>query len=131
MSIFSEATLLDRWMEFSGGSRPGSNYIKFEEQNGEIVFHLKYVFDWETKETVHFTKKLSKQDFDYLVENLNQKGHAKIEKEDQTEGLIFEWKISEGRIQIRLELRNSTSLDGPGTYMLAEFRDLLTDEPAI
>jgi hypothetical protein len=128
MNTVSEEMLLNRWIEFSGGSRPGSNYLKFEELNGDILFHLKYVFDWDTKETTHFSKKLSRHDFNLLLDGLNQKGYAKITKHDKTENLLFEWRASEGRVQVRLELGNSANLDGPGTYMLTEFRDLLLDE---
>jgi hypothetical protein len=125
MKIITEDMILDQWIEFSGGSRPGSSFIKFEEFDGEIIFHLKYVFDWDTKETTHFSKKISRDDFILLLEDLNQKSYAKIESRSKTENLVFEWRASEGRVQIRLELGNSSNLDGPGTYFLAEFRDLL------
>lgn len=128
MITISEEMLLDRWIEFSGGSRPGSNYLKFEEIDVDILFHLKYVFDWDTKETIHFSKTISRDDFNLLLEDLNKKQHAKIESSDKTANLVFEWRVSEGRVQVRLELGNSANLDGPGTYMLAEFRDLLLDE---
>jgi hypothetical protein len=127
MNKVSEEMLLNRWIEFSGGSRPGSSFVKFEELDGDILFHLKYVFDWDTKETTHYSKTISRDDFSLLLEDLNQKGYGRLESEDKTENLVFEWRESEGRIQIRLQLGNTANLDGPGTYMLTEFRDLLLD----
>jgi len=121
--------LFDKWIEYSGGSRPKSNTLKFEKMGDEDVrLNVRYVFDWETEETVHLSFIISRKEYDDLVDKLEQSGFARLEKADRTNRLIFEWRITGEKIQIRIELRNSASLDGPITYQLTEFRDLLVDE---
>jgi hypothetical protein len=119
-----EGAFLNKWLEYSGGSRPGSNLLKFEDDGaGEVSILIHYVFDWNTRETVDLSFKISMADFQNLLDELSKENYAKLDKDD----LNFEWRLSEGRIQFRLEGKNMTPFNGAISYRMPEYADLILD----
>jgi hypothetical protein len=116
--------LLNQWVEFSGGSRPESNTLMFDD--GEPPrFLVKYVFDWDTKDVVTLSFELDPGDFDCLVDELIEKGYSSLTKKDDKQELFFEWKLSEDRVLMRMDGQAYAGPEGKVRYLLSEFRDLI------
>lgn len=118
--------LSDQWVEFSGGSRPDTNMLMFETGLTPKL-HVKYVFDWETKEVITLSFELEIGDFDKLFNELMSSGYSAITKKDDKQELFFEWKLSEDRVMIRLEGQAYAGTEGKVRYLLSEYRDLIVD----
>jgi hypothetical protein len=59
-------------------------------ENGEQPqLHIKYVFDWETKEVVNLSFELEAGDFDKLVSELMSNGYSSMTKKDDKQDLFF------------------------------------------
>ena len=116
--------LPDKWIEYSGGSRPSTNMLMFE--TGEQPrLNIRYVFDWETKEVVNLSFDLDPGDFDKLVGELMSKGYSSLTRNSDKQELFFEWELSEDRVRIRLEGCTIAGIEGKVRYRLGEFRDLI------
>ncbi len=116
--------LLDQWIEYSGGLRPGANMLRFEGgEHPQLI--IRYVFDWETEDIVTLSFDLELGDFDKLVSGVMSKGYSSLSKESQSQKLFFEWKLSEDRIMIRLDGQAFSGTEGKVRYLLSEFRDLI------
>ena len=119
-------TILDQWVEFSGGSRPNSNKLMFESGE-EPRLNIQYVFDWDTKEIVNLSFRLRKGDFEDLLDDLMSKGYSSLTLKDDSQELFFEWKMSEDRIMIRIDGQSYAGPEGKVHYLLSDFRDLILD----
>ncbi len=114
------AFLQNKWIEYSGGSRPETNFIRFEKQgSGDVDIKIRYIFDWDTEEVVNLNFRITKLEYDRLVNELQETGFSKFAGEK----LLFEWRFNEERIQFRLKGTSISPLSGPITYNLSEYRD--------
>lgn len=120
--------LLNEWVEYSGGSRPGTNKMRFSDDKDGQHLDICYVFDWNTSETVNLSFKLDPGDFDYLVDHLFADSFAFLKKENSNEELQFEWKVSEGKIQFRVNGRGLSGPEGYIRYLVNDFRDLIIEK---
>ena len=116
--------LLNQWIEFSGGSRPESNTLMFDDEEPPKLL-IKYVFDWDTKDVVTLSFELNTGDFDRLVDELIEKGYSSLTKKDDKQELFFEWKLSEDRVLMRMDGQAYAGPEGKVRYLLSEFRDLI------
>jgi|GEM_PF-4709694 len=119
--------LLNKWVEYSGGSRPGTNKLRFSDDNDGQHLDISYIFDWNTNEAVNLSFKLDPDDFDYLINHLFADSFASLKKESANEELIFEWKLAEGKIQFRVNGRGLSGFEGYIRYLVDDYRDLLIE----
>lgn len=120
--------LKNRWIEYSGGSRPGTNMLCFSDvAEGKMKLQIKYVFDWESDDVVNMAFDITSDEYENLVSALLQSGYAKLDRVNDHGSLIFKWKLSEGKISFQIDGRSIANLHGPSRYYLPEFVDLLID----
>lgn len=119
-------SLLNKWIEFSGGSRPGSRMIRFEEiKDSAVMLQIRYVYDWNTMETITMSFDLSHKEFDQLVNTLIEKGYAAFNRDTNKERLSFEWRLSEGVITFRLACHQKVDYYGGQGFQMTEYSQLL------
>jgi hypothetical protein len=114
------------WIEYSGGSRPGTNKIRFcREVDGSVTIEIFYVFDWDTGETENLAFVLTKEEFAVLAAGLFSKGYGVLDSKGEHQDLHFEWRqtaygfefLVRGRTELsltepmRLEMRNFASVE--------------------
>lgn len=117
--------LAGSWLEYSGGSRPKSNNIRFWKAPDNVIWlELFYVFDWNTGEAQTFRFSLSQQEFDSLVEGLFSQGHAVLDKEEHNQSLHFEWKQTPLGFRFRIKGSNISAFEGPAQIDMTNFRDV-------
>ena len=124
-----EEILFNRWLEFSGGSRPGTNRLQFCKDGNAYRLLIEYLVDWETSERVNLSFSLSSVEVESLFQGLQEYKMAFIEKRNGEEELFFEWRLVEGRLSFRLRGRGFSSLEGYREYYLPNFRDIILEEP--
>lgn len=124
-----KSKLLNNWIEYTGGSRPKTNFIRFQDMGERgFLIALKYVFDWNTKEVVNLQFFLTNHDFDELVTGLVERGNARIDRMDDIESLSFEWFRDRNEyIQFRLNGVGSYYVGGRGGYQMRDFERLLLE----
>ena len=120
-------TLVNRWIEFSGGSRPRTNNIRFLEQDKNVLIQLNCVFDWETQETINVQFLLTQKEFDGLVEGILKKGHANLRKREANQDVFFEWRYLDGRIAFKLEGQGYSPFEGRVGYQQKSYQDIILD----
>ncbi len=110
------------WLQYSGGSRPGSTGIRFiRTDDGEIHLELFYVFDADTHETERFSFELSASDFAQLTQGLLATGSSVLERND---GFRFEWKTSPRGFEFKVRGRGVDPFSGSRSVDFAEFREV-------
>ena len=101
------------WLEYSGGSRGASSQIRFvKEGDSAVSIELRYSFDRETNETQHVVFRLTRAEFDRLIQDLFSHRYARIEKAGPNESLVFEWKADLHGIEFRLRGQTLSPFDG-------------------
>lgn len=121
--------LLNKWVEFGGGSRLGTNKLRFTDLGEQgIMLTLRYVFDWETREIENMNFFLSHSEFDQLIGQLLREEHATLEKKDERQELLFEWKLVENHIFFRLSGRATSELGNHSQYQMLDFERLIEND---
>jgi hypothetical protein len=114
-----------QWLEYSGGSRPGTNMIRFLELDKEnVLIELWYVFDWDTGETGSHGFRITRREFDQLVNRLLQEGYASLSKVTEGQRLDFEWKTTNKGFAFRLAGHNTGVFQSSGGLEIKEFKDV-------
>jgi hypothetical protein len=121
------AQLANKWYEHSGGSKPGSNWIGFFEEENGYRLRVSCMFDWSTEERVDVSFGLSREEFLALVDGLREKGEAALSKRQGQESLGFEWRILHGLLQFRLHGRGLAPSGGYVGYHIVDFQDIVSD----
>jgi len=117
--------LLNRWVEFGGGSRPGTRFLKFTHSPSvSPTLSLHYVFDLDTGEATSINFHLDPDDLETLFGDLIHDGHAKIDRQSSGEHLSFEWRLAEGRLQFRMEGHAPEPFGGPAGFHTESFLDV-------
>jgi hypothetical protein len=117
--------LQGQWFQFTGGSRPGTNSIRFfRTQDGGVLLELSYVFDWDTGETERFSFMLDEMEFQRLRDGFVTASYGSIEHKTDTEALRFEWKPTDRGFAFRMTGRNSARLEGPGRFDMLNFEEV-------
>ena len=115
--------LKGHWWECSGGSHQGNNKIRFVGMGrNSVLIELWYVFDLDTNETQSFAFRISRGDFNRLIEGLLQQGQASLDKSGKDQELHFEWRETQNGFAFRLAGRVATAYEGTGL----EIAELLT-----
>lgn len=126
MRMVLQDELLNRWIEYGGGSRPGSYMIRFAElDDSKLVLQIRYIFDWNTMETVLLNFTVTRDELNQLISQLVDTGHATLQKESEKEKLFFEWRQTDGRILLRIEGRNRQGRYGSAQYRMEKFAELM------
>ncbi len=100
------------------GVTPRSNWIKFSKTNEEtFALQVHYVFDRETHEYEDFSFTLSNEDVDTLMDNLDSKSYAKLEKEK----LFFEWRWNDNNLEIKMDCKSNSPFSGSLRYYMPDF----------
>ena len=111
------------WWECSGGSRVGNNKIRFVGVGrNAVLIELWYVFDLDTNETQSFAFRISRREFNSLIEGLLQQGRASLDKSGKDQELHFEWQGNQNGFAFRLAGRTATAHEGMGL----EIAELMT-----
>lgn len=115
--------LKGEWLEYSGGSRPGTNKIRFMQVDKDTVFlELWYVFDWDKHETQSLAFHISRCEFDQLVEGLLREGHASLDKSTEGQRLHFQWKEAPNGFAFYLIGHTTATFEGPIGVEIKDFR---------
>jgi len=119
--------LLDgQWHEYSGGSRPSTNLVRFSQPHGRgCAVELAYVFDWDTGEREHLLFEIPAPQFKRLVAGLRKSGFSRCVVADGKRTFTFDWRIAEGAIQFRLDGAPRASASGPLSISMQEYRTVL------
>lgn len=120
-------TLLNKWIEFGGGSRPGTNKLRFQDKGENIILQIRYVFDWSTGEIVDLSFTLTEYEFGELVGGLVDQGFASLNKIDDIQELSFDWHLKEGQIAFRLKGYGYSLSEGRVGYQQTNFMTLIID----
>lgn len=113
------------WFEYSGGSRPGTNKIRFIAKDGrEVYVEIRYVFDWNTGETEHLSFRLKRSEFNALAEQLYRRGEARLESRSESQELDFHWKQTPNGFTFCLKGHTTTSFGNPAGIEMADFREV-------
>lgn len=114
------------WLDYSGGSRPGTRKISFcRQHDGSVTIHVFYVFDLNTGETENLEYVLTKEEFEDLAANLFRNGHGVLDSKTEHQDLHLEWRLAPGGFQFLIRGRTELSLTGP---MRLEMRDFAVVE---
>lgn len=119
------SSLLNRWIEYDGGSRAGSSRLMFTDTNTEmIILHIVYVFDWNTEERVHLTFTIPRAHLLDCIARLEHEHHSTVFVDTESEKLRLDWRIHDDRVQFQVVGRNTALIGGAITYDLKPYRDL-------
>jgi len=117
--------LKGHWLEYSGGSRPGTNRIRFVELDPDnALIELWYVFDWNTNEIADIAFYISRGEFDQLVDGLLREGCASLSKSTEDQRLSFEWKHTEGGFAFRLTGYTTKALEGSIGLEIRDYKNV-------
>jgi hypothetical protein len=115
--------LKGHWWECSGGSRKGKNRIRFVSAGlNSVLIEFWYVFDLDTNETQNFEFRISRGDFNRLIDGLLQQGQASLDKSGKDQELHFEWQETQNGFAFRLAGRIASAYEGTGL----EIAELMT-----
>lgn len=117
--------LRGKWLEYSGGSRPGTNRIRFiDAERDAVCIELCYVFDWNTREIQHLSFQLTRAQFDKLVEELLTAGYGILDTREENKSLLFEWKATDTGFAFRLKGHTLSAFEGPIGIDLVDFHNV-------
>jgi hypothetical protein len=115
--------LKGHWWECSGGSRQGNSKIRFlGVGRNTVLIEMWYVFDLDTNETQSFAFRISRREYNRLIEGLLQRGQASLDKSGKDQELHFEWRGTQNGFAFRLAGRTATAYEGTGL----EIAELMT-----
>lgn len=119
--------LINQWIEYTGGSRPRTNFLRFSDIGDRgMLLEIKYVFDWDTGEVTNLRFHISTHEFHRLIEELLERGHAKLEKASEDEKLSFAWRLADdNRIYFQLSGESMLDLLGKSGYRMLDFQELM------
>ena len=118
--------LLGEWLEFSGGSRPRTNLLRFEDSgSGTVTFELQYVFDWEEYDVKYLCFDIPAFAFYGSLDELESHTSSVIEVNDDKSSLVLELRLTSGCLEFRMEGQNAKSPYYRLTYRQPEYREIL------
>jgi hypothetical protein len=104
--VEADQLLNGEWLEYSGGSRPHTNRIRFcATTDGFVLIQLWYIFDHLTGGNQLVTFTIEQAEFDLLFQELVKHGHATLNKSDEYQQLRFEWMTTRDGFAFRLKGR--------------------------
>lgn len=115
------------WLEYSSGSRPNTNKIRFvaTEDGMSFLLLLHYVFDWDTGEEEDFCFTVPSKLFFSFVDELEATGYSRLITTSDFENLSLEMRVLEDRLQFRIDGKSKNRFDGPLTYTFDHFLDII------
>jgi hypothetical protein len=102
------------WLEFAGGSRPGSRKLSFsEEPDGRIAIRISIVFSWDPFESDTYGFHVERESFQRFLQHLLASGHEFLGVRADTgavlDELYMEFVLQDKMLSFRFDTSKTVS----------------------